>query len=63
MRWNAVPARTKRRSLKCRSFELMDAVDELSFRTPVRDIDKPFLMPVEDVCSDITGRGTVVHGP
>jgi elongation factor Tu len=40
--------------------ELMDAVD--SFITePVRDIDKPFLMPIEDVFS-ITGRGTVVTG-
>jgi elongation factor Tu len=29
--------------------------------TPVRDIDKPFLMPVEDVFS-IKGRGTVVTG-
>ena len=28
---------------------------------PVRDIDKPFLMPIEDVFS-ITGRGTVVTG-
>src|SRR5277367_1559614 len=40
--------------------ELMAAVD--SFITePPRDIDKPFLMPVEDVMS-ITGRGTVVTG-
>ena len=40
--------------------ELMDAVD--SFITePVRDVDKPFLMPIEDVFS-ITGRGTVVTG-
>ena len=40
--------------------KLMDAVDEY-FPTPERDIDKPFLMPVEDVFS-ITGRGTVVTG-
>jgi elongation factor Tu len=40
--------------------ELMDAVDE-SVPTPERDIDKPFLMPVEDVFS-ITGRGTVGTG-
>ncbi len=40
--------------------ELMDAVDEW-IPTPVRDIDKPFLMPVEDVFS-ITGRGTVATG-
>ncbi|HHJ52145.1 MAG TPA: elongation factor Tu [Caldithrix abyssi] len=41
-------------------FELMDAVDEY-IPTPKRDIDKPFLMPVEDVFS-ITGRGTVGTG-
>ncbi|GAA2135304.1 MULTISPECIES: elongation factor Tu [Actinomadura] len=40
--------------------ELMDAVDE-NVPEPVRDIDKPFLMPIEDVFS-ITGRGTVVTG-
>ncbi len=40
--------------------ELMDAVDEY-IPTPVRDADKPFLMPVEDVFT-ITGRGTVVTG-
>jgi elongation factor Tu len=40
--------------------ELMDAVDSF-IPTPVRDIDKPFLMPVEDVFS-ITGRGTVGTG-
>ena len=40
--------------------ELMDAVDEY-IPTPTRDIDKPFLMPVEDVFS-ITGRGTVATG-
>ena len=39
---------------------LMDAVDN-DIPTPVRDIDKPFLMPVEDVFS-IKGRGTVVTG-
>jgi elongation factor Tu len=41
-------------------FELMDAVDNY-IPTPARDIDKPFLMPVEDVFS-ITGRGTVGTG-
>jgi elongation factor Tu len=41
-------------------FELMDAVDSY-IPTPERDIDKPFLMPVEDVFS-ITGRGTVGTG-
>ena len=40
--------------------ELMDAVDE-SIPDPVRDKDKPFLMPIEDVFT-ITGRGTVVTG-
>nr|WP_212755317.1 elongation factor Tu [Flexivirga aerilata] len=40
--------------------ELMDAVDE-SIPDPVRDTDKPFLMPIEDVFT-ITGRGTVVTG-
>jgi elongation factor Tu len=40
--------------------ELMNAVDEY-IPTPERDIDKPFLMPVEDVFT-ITGRGTVVTG-
>ena len=38
--------------------ELMDAVDEY-IPTPQRDLDKPFLMPIEDVFT-ITGRGTVV---
>ena len=40
--------------------ELMDAVDNY-IPDPVRDTDKPFLMPVEDVFS-ITGRGTVATG-
>jgi elongation factor Tu len=40
--------------------ELMDAVDRY-IPTPVRDVDKPFLMSVEDVFS-ITGRGTVPTG-
>jgi elongation factor Tu len=40
--------------------DLMNAVDE-SVPEPVRDIEKPFLMPVEDVFT-ITGRGTVVTG-
>jgi len=40
--------------------ELMDAVDEF-IPLPERDIDKPFLMPIEDVFS-ISGRGTVVTG-
>ncbi|WP_264916349.1 elongation factor Tu, partial [Mycobacterium kiyosense] len=40
--------------------QLMEAVDE-SIPDPVRETDKPFLMPVEDVFT-ITGRGTVVTG-
>ncbi len=40
--------------------ELIAAVDE-TIPTPERDVDKPFLMPVEDVFS-ITGRGTVATG-
>jgi elongation factor Tu len=40
--------------------DLMDAVDSF-IPTPVRELDKPFLMPVEDVFS-IKGRGTVVTG-
>lgn len=41
-------------------YELMDAVDSY-IPTPEREVDKPFLMPVEDVFS-ITGRGTVGTG-
>jgi elongation factor Tu len=40
--------------------ELMDAVDEY-IPLPEREVDKPFLMPVEDVFT-ITGRGTVITG-
>ncbi len=40
--------------------ELVDALDE-SIPEPIREIDKPFLMPVEDIFS-IEGRGTVVTG-
>ncbi len=41
-------------------FELMEAIDSY-IPAPVRDTDKPFLMPIEDVFS-ISGRGTVVTG-
>jgi elongation factor Tu len=41
-------------------WELMHAVDEY-IPTPVRDVDRPFLMPIEDVFG-IKGRGTVVTG-
>jgi len=40
--------------------ELLDAIDEY-IPLPQRDVDKPFLMPIEDIFS-ITGRGTVVTG-
>lgn len=40
--------------------ELLDAIDNY-FPDPVRDVDKPFLMPIEDIFS-IEGRGTVVTG-
>jgi elongation factor Tu len=45
--------------VKC-IFELMDAIDDF-IPEPERDIEKPFLMPIEDVFS-ISGRGTVVTG-
>jgi elongation factor Tu len=41
-------------------FELMEAVDSY-IPVPERDVDKPFLMPIEDIFS-ISGRGTVVTG-
>lgn len=41
-------------------FELLDTIDEY-FPLPERPVDKPFLMPIEDIFS-ITGRGTVVTG-
>ena len=41
-------------------WELMDAIDEY-IPTPERDVDQPFLMPIEDIFS-ITGRGTVATG-
>ena len=51
----------KRDCPNCKSVvDLMDAVDDY-VPTPKRDIDKPFLMPVEDVFS-IPGRGTVATG-
>ncbi|MBL7158655.1 MAG: elongation factor Tu [Candidatus Omnitrophica bacterium] len=50
---------TDAEATKC-IFELMKAVDEF-IPTPKRDVDKPFLMPIEDVFS-ITGRGTVGTG-
>lgn len=55
---NGIPAKESR-NCDC-IFELMDAVDSY-IPTPQRAIDKPFLMPVEDVFT-ITGRGTVATG-
>jgi elongation factor Tu len=49
----------KSEEAKC-IFELMDAVDSY-VPEPIRDVEKPFLMPIEDVFS-ISGRGTVVTG-
>jgi elongation factor Tu len=40
--------------------QLVDAIDDY-IKTPERDVDKPFLMPIEDIFT-ITGRGTVVTG-
>jgi len=57
------------KALECKSaddaeikpiFELIDAIDSY-FPDPVRDTDKPFLMPIEDIFS-IEGRGTVATG-
>jgi len=45
---------------KAQILQLMEACDN-NIPEPVRDVDKPFLMPIEDVFS-ITGRGTVVTG-
>ena len=54
-------ARESRLPRKCKPiFELMDALDNY-IPEPVRDMDKPFLMPIEDVFT-ISGRGTVVTG-
>ena len=56
---NALNDPDNKEATKC-IFELMEAVDNY-IPTPKRDIEKPFLMPVEDVFS-ITGRGTVGTG-
>ena len=57
---NAVAAGEKESEKISSILDLMKSVDEY-IPTPVREIDKPFLMPVEDVFS-ITGRGTVGTG-
>jgi elongation factor Tu len=41
--------------------KLVESAGRRTFPTPVRETDKPFLMPIEDVFS-ISGRGTVVTG-
>ncbi len=54
------PESTRANPANAKIWELMDAVDAY-IPTPERDVEKPFLMPVEDVFT-ITGRGTVVTG-
>jgi elongation factor Tu len=60
MRVSALQALEGDEDAKAGVLALMDAVDSF-VPEPVRDLDKPFLMPIEDVFS-ITGRGTVVTG-
>jgi elongation factor Tu len=60
IRLSALKALEGDEEAKAQILELMDACDN-NIPEPVRDVDKPFLMPIEDVFS-ITGRGTVVTG-
>src|SRR6058998_3320182 len=60
IRLSALKALEGDEEAKGQILELMEACDNF-IPEPVRDVDKPFLMPVEDVFS-ITGRGTVVTG-
>jgi len=60
VRLSALKALEGDEAAEAQVMELMAAVDEF-FEEPVRALDKPFLMPVEDVFS-ITGRGTVATG-
>lgn len=60
IRVSALKALEGNEEAKAQILELMEACDNF-VPEPVRDVDKPFLMPVEDVFS-ITGRGTVVTG-
>jgi elongation factor Tu len=60
IRVSALKALEGDEAAKAQILELMEAVDA-SIPEPVRDTEKPFLMPIEDVFS-ITGRGTVVTG-
>jgi elongation factor Tu len=60
IRLSALKALEGDEEAKGKILELMEAVDTY-IPDPTRDVDKPFLMPIEDVFS-ITGRGTVVTG-
>ncbi|MBR2755854.1 MAG: elongation factor Tu, partial [Lachnospiraceae bacterium] len=60
IRGSALGARNGDPTWEAKVMELMAAVDEY-VPLPPRDIDKPFLMPIEDIFS-ITGRGTVATG-
>src|SRR5438874_520800 len=60
IRVSALKALDGDEAAKAQVLELMAAVDDY-IPEPVRDVDKPFLMPIEDVFT-ITGRGTVVTG-
>ncbi len=60
IRGSALKALEGEQEYKEKIYELADALDSY-IPEPVRDLDKPFLMPIEDVFS-ITGRGTVVTG-
>ena len=60
VRVSALKALEGDRAAASQVLELMDAVDSY-IPEPQRDVDKPFLMPIEDVFT-ITGRGTVVTG-
>ena len=60
IRGSALKAAEGDAAYEAKIYELMEAVDSY-IPTPVRDIDKPFMLPVEDVFS-IAGRGTVATG-
>jgi len=60
VRVSALQALEGNADYEAKILELMSSVDEF-FEEPSREVDKPFLMPIEDVFS-ITGRGTVVTG-
>src|SRR4029453_13146680 len=60
VRGSALQALTGDPKWKGKIDELMEAVDK-NVPLPVRDVDKPFAMPIEDIFS-ISGRGTVVTG-